>query len=92
MAGLLEPAARSGIPVHWATLSYRTPPGHPPAERAVCWWDDMPFLPHLIGLMRLRGFEARVVFGEAPVSGCDRKSLAQSLHAAVRRSMEGTSP
>jgi 1-acyl-sn-glycerol-3-phosphate acyltransferase len=85
---LLDPAARLGIPVHWAVVDYRTAPEGPPARQAVCWFDDMEFLPHLLHLMRTSGFEARVVFGDTPVSGSDRKALAQDLHAAVLRAKE----
>ncbi len=86
---LLDPAARLGIPVYWAALDYRTREGQPPAKESVCWFDDMRFVPHLLALMRLSGFEARVVFGSTPVSGADRKFLAQELHSTVRRAREG---
>lgn len=81
---LLEPAVRLGMPVHWAALSYRTAAGLPPAAEAVCWWNDMAFVPHLLALLRLRGFEARIVFGETPVVDADRKRLARVLEDAVR--------
>lgn len=81
---LLEPAVRLGMPVHWAALSYRTGAALPPAADAVCWWSDMAFVPHLLRLLRLPGFEARIVFGEAPFVDADRKRLARSLEGAVR--------
>ncbi len=95
-SSLLEPAVRGQWPVWTATLSYRTEAGSPPAHERVAWWRDMPFLPHFLGLLRLDGFDARVVFGEAPHSGCDRKDLAGRLHAAVSSNfkpmMESTDP
>jgi 1-acyl-sn-glycerol-3-phosphate acyltransferase len=80
---LLEVAAREGVPVHYATLGYRTPPGEPAAREAVCWWGDMTFPGHLYALLQLPRFEAEVRFGERPVEGRDRKLLAEKLWSAV---------
>jgi 1-acyl-sn-glycerol-3-phosphate acyltransferase len=81
---LLEPAVRLRMPVHFAAISYRTSAGLPPAADAVCWWNDAAFVPHLLGLLRLPGFEARIVIGDAPIVEADRKTLARSLERAVR--------
>lgn len=81
---LLEPPARAGWPVSYASLSYRTRPHEAPAEEAVCWWGEMQFLPHLFGLLQLTGFDARLTFGETTIQETDRKLLATKLHAAVR--------
>jgi 1-acyl-sn-glycerol-3-phosphate acyltransferase len=80
---LLEWAARTGHPVHYASLSYRTPAGGPPAHRAVCWWGDMTFSRHLLALASLPWIEATVVHGEEPIAEGDRKRLADRLHQAV---------
>ncbi len=80
---LLEWAARTGHPVHYASLAYRTPPGSPPAHLAVCWWGDMTFGGHLVELARLPRVEATVRFGADPIAEQDRKRLAGRLHAAV---------
>jgi 1-acyl-sn-glycerol-3-phosphate acyltransferase len=82
---LLEVAARSGHPVHFARLSYRTPAGAPPAAHAVCWWGDMEFGPHFLELCRLPGFSATVAFGEDPIVDRDRKSLAKKLQLALEQ-------
>ncbi len=82
-SALLEWPAGERVPVHTATLSYHTGPGDPPASLALCWWGDMTFLPHLTAVCRLGPSRARVVFGSAPVSAGDRKSLARALHAAL---------
>lgn len=84
---LLDPAARLGIPVHWATITYRALPGEPPASRSVCWAGSAPFLPHFLHLLRLRGFEAVLAYGEAPLADRDRKTLARDLEEAVRRAL-----
>lgn len=85
---LLQLAAKNKQPVHYATLSYRTPPGWPPAHQLVCWWDGTPFLRHLLRLLAAPGFEARLEFGPEPISDSDRKVLADRLQAAMERSFQ----
>lgn len=80
---LLEDAARCGQPVHYVSLSYRTAPGAEPAHERVCFWGDAYFLVHLVKLLRVPSFEARVRFGEEPLVDDDRKRLAMRLHGAV---------
>jgi 1-acyl-sn-glycerol-3-phosphate acyltransferase len=80
---LLEWAARTGHPVHCASIEYRTPAGSPPAHLAVCWWGDMPFGAHLAELARLPLVEATVRFGDETIAEPDRKRLAGRLHEAV---------
>ena len=85
---LLDHAARSGMPVHAAALTYRTPPGERPAHLSVCWWGDTPLFAHAQRLFELRRFDAVVRFSPAAVSGSDRKELAASLHEEVQRIFE----
>jgi 1-acyl-sn-glycerol-3-phosphate acyltransferase len=80
---LLAPAARLGIPVHYAALGYQTSPGDPPAHLAVCWWGNTPFAPHVLGLLRLRRAEATIDFGCEPIVEPDRKLLASRLREGV---------
>ncbi len=82
---LLQLAAENGKPVHYVTVSYRTPPGSPPAHRLVCWWDGTPFLWHLVRLLALPGFEASIEFGAEPIADSDRKALAARLRRAMAR-------
>lgn len=84
---LLEPAVALGRPVHFAALQYATPPGERPASEAVCWWGDMTFGSHLLGLLALSGVEASVVFGAEPLRATDRKELALRLRHAVVASL-----
>lgn len=84
-AGLLEPAVRAGLRVAYACLDYRTAEREAPATEAVCWVDDIEFVPHLFKLLALRGFEAALVFGAETVQAPNRKQLAKQLHAAVTR-------
>lgn len=80
---LLEWAARSGHPVHYASIAYRTPAGAPPAHLAVCWWGEMTFGRHLVELSRLPRIDATIRHGTAPIAETDRKRLADRLHRAV---------
>jgi 1-acyl-sn-glycerol-3-phosphate acyltransferase len=81
---LLEPAARAGYPVSYAAITYRTPETEPPAHMAVCWWGEMTFAPHLLGLLKLRRFDCYIAFGDHAIQADDRKVLAKSLHEAVQ--------
>ena len=76
-------STRRGLPVHYASLSYRTPPGEARADSAVCWWGDMTFPKHFFGLLKLKGFRADLAFGEQAIVGGDRKALAGRLWAEV---------
>lgn len=80
---LLVAAQRAGLPVAWAVLTYRTPPGELKAAHSVCWWGDMPFLAHLGSLLALPRIEARLRLGEEPVAAPDRKQLAHRLWETV---------
>jgi len=82
---LLDTAARLDLPVSFASLSYRTPDGCPPAHRSVCWWGDMEFGRHVWDLLGLPAFTASVRFGEKPIRESDRKVLARRLQQAVQR-------
>lgn len=80
---LLEFAARSHLPVHYASVNYAVPSDNTLAERSVCWWGDMTFVGHVFRLLQLPHFEANLVFGPQPVLGDDRHVLAAELWRAV---------
>jgi len=80
---LLEAAASAGHPVSYAALSYRTPAGSAPAHLAVCWWGEMRFLSHLMGLLAVPRIHASLSFGEERIQERDRKTLARRLQYAV---------
>jgi 1-acyl-sn-glycerol-3-phosphate acyltransferase len=83
---LFEVAVRTGSPVSYASISYRTPEGAPSADEVVCWWGSMPFLPHVYRVLTLPSFEATLTFGPEPIVAADRKTLAHRAHTAVERS------
>jgi 1-acyl-sn-glycerol-3-phosphate acyltransferase len=80
---LFDWAAREQYPVHYATITYRTPPGGWPAYLAVGWWGDMRFGGHVWNLCRMRGFDAMVEFGPSPVVAPTRGELAARVQRAI---------
>jgi 1-acyl-sn-glycerol-3-phosphate acyltransferase len=85
-SSFLEFAAKSDVPVSYASISYDTPPGEEPASNMVCWWEDISFVAHMLRLFRLPRFTATITFGEEPVLNVDRKVLASELRERVRES------
>lgn len=85
---LLEPAVAIGLGVHYATLRYANPGAVPPASIAVCWTDNTPFGVHVLRLLRVPRFEARVIFGSEPIAADDRKELAARLRDAVAAQLD----
>lgn len=85
---LLADAAETAAPVHWLTLSYRTPADGRAARDRVCWWGDAAFVPHVLGLFALRGVECTMRFGDAPLRAGDRKALAAELRRAMLEDFE----
>lgn len=83
-SALIQPAIANHIPVHYATITYKSLPGATPAWKVVNWWQPVPFFRHLWRLLACRGFTTVVHFGEAPIFGDDRKALARQLRDAVR--------
>lgn len=83
MSPVLDPPARRAMPVHAATLHYRTGPGDPPAVWSVCWWGAMTFAPHVLGFLLLDGVDASLSYTDQPTEGSDRKALARGLQAQV---------
>lgn len=85
-SSFLEFAARTDLPVSYASITYRAEPGGPSPSEFVCWWDDTTFLEHLYRLFSVRSFTAIVTFGEQSIVNTDRKLLAEELRQKVRES------
>lgn len=83
---LLEWAARRGFPVHAAAVRYESGDPARPTVDSVCWWGDMTFAPHFLGLLTLPRVRATISFAESPVVDTDRAALAERL----RRTLEQT--
>lgn len=88
-ASLLAPAEELGLEVRAAGLSYVTAADDPPARESVCWWGDMDFGPHVLGLLALREIRATVTFVPRPVRAGNRKELAQTLRETVSDAIRG---
>ena len=83
-SSFLEFASRTDLPVSYASISYRTPDGEPPASKMVCWWEDISFMEHLFRLFTVKRFTAILDFGEETVVNPDRKQLAAELRQRVQ--------
>ena len=83
-SSFLEFAAKTDLPVSYASISYRTPEGEPPASKMICWWEDIAFMAHLFRLFTLRRFTAILDFGDESVVNPDRKQLAVELRQRVK--------
>lgn len=83
-SSFLEFASKTDLPVSYASISYRTPTGEPPASKMICWWEDITFLEHLFRLFTLKRYTAILDFGEESVVNPDRKQLASELHKRVK--------
>ncbi|NLN93600.1 MAG: 1-acyl-sn-glycerol-3-phosphate acyltransferase [Candidatus Hydrogenedens sp.] len=81
---LLQPAVTLAMPVHYASISYRTPEGSPVEGAIVGWWRPESFYAHLFRFVQYSGATATIHFGEKPLTGTDRKELAEDLHKAVQ--------
>jgi 1-acyl-sn-glycerol-3-phosphate acyltransferase len=81
---LLEHVARTGCGANYAALSYRAGDDEPPASESVCWWGDMTFVDHLVGLFHLRRITVTVSFGDDVIRAANRKELAERLWLGVR--------
>ncbi len=87
-SSFLEFAARVDLPVSYASISYRTPPGEIPASLAACWWEDIGFFAHLWRLFHVWEYTAVIKFGVEPVINKDRKALAAELTKRVSELFE----
>ena len=77
---LLEPAVQSATEIGAAAIGYRVR-GLP--ERAMCWYGEMGFLPHLLRTLTYTGIRAEVDFYPEPVVYKDRKVAALDLSEKV---------
>lgn len=76
--------AQKGVPVYYATLSYRAPKGKHASE-SICWWGDMELFPHLTSLIHMPYFEAKLTLSSTPVVHENRKELCKNLEIKIRK-------
>lgn len=82
-SSFFEFAAKSDLPVHYASISYRIDDKTQNASDYVCWWDETPFVTHILRLFRLNSYTAIISFGCEPVVKPDRKLIARELWEKV---------
>lgn len=82
-SSFLEFAAKTDLPVSYASISYQTPESEPKASDVVCWWEDISFGAHLWRLFQVREFTAVISFGGEPIQDSNRKELARRLRERV---------
>ena len=80
---LLQPAVERGIPVHYAALSYSTPPGVPAAKDIIVWKDGVTLGQNMAHVLSLPKFSAIISYGNEPITAPDRKELADKLYRAT---------
>lgn len=80
---LLQHAAQTGYPVHYAVLSYEVPGNPAQARDEICWWTSISMVPHLQRMLYIPRIQARLHLGEHPITHPDRKQLATQLRQAM---------
>ncbi len=81
---LLQVAVDLQIPVCWATVSYETPAGWPPASIVIGWEEWPPLITHIYRAFHAPRIVCRIDYGENAIRTDDRRTLAERLHRAVR--------
>lgn len=76
---LLEFPVSAEMPVHYATIHYKTSKGDIHAGESVCWFGRESFGAHLYKLAGNRRIECTITFAEEPVTANDRKELKDRL-------------
>ncbi len=82
-SSFLEFAAQRGLPVSYASITYKTLNDSPKAVETVCWWDEKTFAEHLWQLFQVKNFTAVINFGSEPIQNANRKELAKMLQNKV---------
>ncbi|HVX88581.1 MAG TPA: lysophospholipid acyltransferase family protein [Gemmatimonadales bacterium] len=80
---LFEGAIASGAPVVPAALGYRIPEEPALVRERVCWWGEMEFAPHLLGLAALPPIHGTLALGTPLSRGDDRKVVAVAARDAT---------
>ncbi|MCH2450207.1 MAG: 1-acyl-sn-glycerol-3-phosphate acyltransferase [Gracilimonas sp.] len=91
-ASLLQFPAKQKVPVHTASISYRTGPGDQHARDSVCFFGARDgFLEHLMKLAQTTQIDCKIKFGERTEQSSDRKELALKLRDNIQEYFEPTS-
>ena len=79
-SSLLQPAIATCTPVVAAAVAYSVPGG---VEADLCYYGDISFFPHLLGVLGRDGVEGHVAFSETPRTYSDRKTAANEARLDV---------
>ncbi len=82
-SSFFEFAARTDLPIHYASITYQIESDEKKASEYVCWGEDVNFIEHLWRFSQLREFKAIINFGYQPIVKPDRKELAKELWTKV---------
>lgn len=77
---LIDPATTAGVPITAAAVRYVLEDGTP--ERELCWYGEESFATHLLKVLGVAGFSARVRFGQPQVYP-DRRTATSATYAEV---------
>jgi 1-acyl-sn-glycerol-3-phosphate acyltransferase len=79
---LIDPATSTGTQITTAAVRYVIEDGTP--ERELCWYGDESFTTHLLKVLGVAGFSAKVRFGQ-PQFYPDRRTAADSTRAEIAK-------
>lgn len=82
-APLLESAVKAGSAITPACIAYEIKNGDPRED--VCYWRDMTFATHFLGLLGKGKVHAHIALGKSRIGFKDRKSAARTLHEDVSK-------
>jgi lyso-ornithine lipid O-acyltransferase len=85
---LLEFPVSEGIPVHYATIHYKTAEGDVHAGESVCWFGRESFAQHIYKLAGNRRIYCTITFASEPVESGDRKVLKDRLEEKMNEQFE----
>jgi 1-acyl-sn-glycerol-3-phosphate acyltransferase len=83
---MLQPAIDDASLVTPCALSYELDDGV--VGREVCWWGDMPLLPHFLNLLGKKNIRANIAFGKPLQATGERKQFGECLRLEVLRLYE----
>jgi 1-acyl-sn-glycerol-3-phosphate acyltransferase len=77
---LIDPATSTGTQITTAAVRYVIEDGTP--EQELCWFGGASFTPHLLKVLGVAGFSAKVRFGQSRIY-TDRRNAADITHAEI---------
>ena len=79
-SSFLQPAVTTGMPVVPAAIAYLVASG---SEVDLCYYGEISFFPHLLGVLGRDCVEARIIFSEGQRTYTDRKAAAKAARSDV---------